>query len=396
MARRLLSTLLGLFLVVAAGAADRPPQQLHLVGDHWTAWNPPTPPPGTQVHLVVAGDTLWDLARRYLGDPYLWPQLWEKNQYILDAHWIYPGDPVVVGIEVAPVEEVVGEAPGAPPAELTAPGEEAPAEPMPAEDALASALAPARGTPQPLGAEDDIYCSGYIGELEESFPYRITGSEYQTLSPNMAGTGRTFEGVYGTVGTVKYGLSLGDIVYLDGGSDAGLSPGSLYTVVQPAAKVLHPVTRDLVGRLYEYQGRVRVLSVQPDGAIGEIVQACDPIRVGAALAPFTPEPVPLGRLTAPRPVNEPAPAARLAGAPIILMARDGLVSMGQDHVVYIDRGEQDLTPGDVFTIYRMNQEGFPPQPIGELAVLSVQGHSALAKILQSRATIYAGDRLEPK
>src|SRR4029078_8302284 len=87
-----------------ATAADRPPQGLHLVGDHWTAWNPPAPAATDQVHVVVKGDTLWQLAAKYYGDPYLWPQIWEKNQYIKDAHWIYPGDPLVLGLNVAPVQ----------------------------------------------------------------------------------------------------------------------------------------------------------------------------------------------------------------------------------------------------------------------------------------------------
>src|SRR3546814_822269 len=106
-------TLFGLTLAAGAlGAADRPPQRLHLVGDHWTAWDPPTSyPEGTQVNIIERGDTLWDLAGRFLGNPYLLPQLWENNQYILDAHWIYPGDPLAVGVEVVPVEQV-GEAPG--------------------------------------------------------------------------------------------------------------------------------------------------------------------------------------------------------------------------------------------------------------------------------------------
>ena len=26
-------------------------------------------------------------------NPYLWPQIWDQNRYITDAHWIYPGDP---------------------------------------------------------------------------------------------------------------------------------------------------------------------------------------------------------------------------------------------------------------------------------------------------------------
>ena len=58
------------------------------------------------MHVIVPGDTLWAIAGKYLGNSYLWPQIWEKNTYILDAHWIYPGDPLVLGPQVAPVEQL--------------------------------------------------------------------------------------------------------------------------------------------------------------------------------------------------------------------------------------------------------------------------------------------------
>jgi chemotaxis signal transduction protein/nucleoid-associated protein YgaU len=43
------------------------------------------------VHIVVKGDTLWDIAKSYLGNPMLYPEL-AKLSYIKDPHWIYPRD----------------------------------------------------------------------------------------------------------------------------------------------------------------------------------------------------------------------------------------------------------------------------------------------------------------
>jgi hypothetical protein len=385
-----------LALVVGAGSpiagADRPPQQLHLVGDHWTAWEPPVDlPPDVEVYTIVAGDTLWDLAARFLGNPYLWPQLWERNQYILDAHWIYPGDPLVVGVEVEPVEDLGGGEEGA--GEEGAPGEgEGPGE---GEEGLPGAVA--GGAPVPLGSESDIYCSGFVGDLEESFPQRIIGSEDEAVARESGRTEGTAASSFGSIDTLRYGMATGDIVYIDGGRAAGLSPGMVFTIVEPSIAIRHPVNGDVFGRLYRHTGRLRVLSVQEETAIAEIIAACDPVIVGSLLRPFEPEPVPLARRTVMRPPSFPASGESLVDAPVILRARDEIVALGEDHVVFIDRGVgDDVTPGDLYTIYRLNRRGMPPVVVGELAILSVHPRASVARIVASRQTIYVGDRLELK
>ncbi len=396
---------LGLCALSGAFAADRPPRDLHLVGDHWTAWNPPVPAEGVQVYTIVRGDTLWDLANRFLGNPYLWPQIWELNQYILDAHWIYPGDPLLIGPSATAGTSSYVEPEGDITADSGAPGEDGePQDTTPVEGVQTSAAA--SSPPQALGSESDIYCTGYIGEMEETFPFQVVGSEFENLTPHSSGRAREPEEVrapvvtsFGVVpgDTAKYGLAAGDIVYLDGGRAKGLAPGALFMAVQPGDRVRHPLFGDVLGRYYRYLGRIRVLSVQDDSAIGEVVQSCDPIEVGTTLKPFEEEPVPLGRRSGLRPVNFPASTKELEGAPSIVFAKDGIVTLGQDHVVFIDRGaEENVTPGDVYTIYRLNRPGIPPLVIGELAVLSVQRRTSLCKIIESRGSIFLGDRLQLK
>lgn len=356
--------------VAVAQTPTRPPRPLQKVGDHWTPYDPPTSfPEGVEVYIIRPGDTLWDLARRFLGDPYLWPQIWERNQYIRDAHWIYPGDPLVIGPRVAQVEE---------PAPVP-PSEFAPAEPAPAVPPVAPPAVPLPdedvwGQLVAVGAEDDVYCFAYlddVGETPMGTMFSAELAEYQEA------------------------YSTGDIVYLSVGAAEGIEAGQEFFLVMPGERLRHPGTRARMGQVMRYMGQARVLCAQEHTATAEIIASCDAIPLGTWIKPFEAIPIPMTVLTPPA-TRCDAPNDQAKG--FIIYSRDGMLTFGQDHTVMIDLGAVDqLLPGSLATIYRDDPRGRTPRLIlGELAVLTAGDHWATAKIIRSSLPMQVGDRIEVK
>ena len=54
----------------------------------------------------VITDTLWGISKRFIKDPYYWPNLWSHNPGIGNPHLIYPGQTLHIydgRIEIVPV-----------------------------------------------------------------------------------------------------------------------------------------------------------------------------------------------------------------------------------------------------------------------------------------------------
>lgn len=402
--RRVAPILLILIALPMLGATKKkssshPPRDLHRVGDHWTAYNPPDPgtyPPGAKTYAVKRGDTLWGIAQQFVKNAYLWPQIWESNTWITDAHWIYPGDVLLIEGEVA---QAASTADG-----TTSTSTGTSTVPMPTpQPSLASAAGrttketalgevglytnaadPAGGSksPIPLGAEADLYCYGYIGDPSEPMPNSVKAFEDYEMRYDRGAARQDLGG------------ATGDLVLIDGGTATGINAGETYIAVQLAETVMHPITHKVVGRQNEYRGQIRILCADEHSARGIIITSCHDIIPGARLKPLPQLPIPLARVPNMPGFCDPSSGKR-AGA--IVHAKDGWQeALGEGLLVEVDMGhDEQIQPGDFLTVYREDtQPGQPRQVLGEIGILTTEAHTATGKIVAMRRSMRVGDRVE--
>src|SRR5204863_6207714 len=254
-----------LLMVIATAAfaqhqSSHPPRELHRVGDHYTPYNPPDPatyPSGAKTHAIKAGDTLWALAQQYYGNAYLWPQLWETNTWITDAHWIYPGDTLLVEGETTASATVPTTT-----SATTAANTSATEQPQQPSSGLAVATTTPQQAPIPLATEADLYCYGYIGDPNESMPNHVDSYEDADIFYHPRVLEQTDAG------------SLGDLLYVVGGTSTGIVAGETYLVVEKGDLIHHPRSGHLIGREYKYIGQIRILCADETHSRAIVTQSC--------------------------------------------------------------------------------------------------------------------------
>ena len=328
---------------------------------------PTSIPEGAAYYIVEKGDTLWDLSARFLGNAYLWPQIWDQNKYIADAHWIWPGDPLILP-KVALVAEKAGTegAQGTP----EAAGLEAEAGALGAEGAGGGAAGAAL---TPVTEETTLQCADYVASDREDESLLVIGSE---------------------LGADKVALAERDIVYLNKGSNAGVKAGDLYTLHHVAYTVHHPVSGRKIGTKIETTGWVKVILVQDNTSCAVVEQSCADIHGGDYLKPFEKVNVPMVVPRAPAECCVP-PNGKVSRHVVDL--QDDATIAGQGQFVTIDAGTEDgIAPGNVFSVFRIVYPSVPTprDAVGEATVVSVRERTATAKITYSHKEVMVGDEAE--
>lgn len=358
-------------VMAMAQGRSAPPSDLQMRHGHWTPYDSPDPasfPPDARVHIIASGETLWSIASQYYGNPYLWPQLWEQNTYIRDAHWIYPGDPLLIQGESAAAD--------------VAAVDEMDIQPVVTSSGISASADLPMGVPIALGTEADILCWGYLGQEDEYLPIRVGAFEDVEL--------KYVEGAR----SQDTGAATGEILYIEGDGVEGLIPGETYLVVKPQQLVVRPGSRDVIGRHYDYRGQVRILCLIEGRAVAYISQSCSTINIGDRLKPLPLAPIPLSRET--RMANACTPVnGKQTG--YIVNAKDYSEALGEGSLVEIDLGRDDFVePGDFLTIYRHVPHTNSRQILGEVGVLTAEPGTATGRITRMRYSMRVGDMVEVK
>ena len=344
------------------------------VETHSSRWDYPKElnvPEGCRTHLVQKGDTLWDLAGKYLGNPFAWPQIWELNQWIKDPHWIYPGDPLVID-----PSRKVANADSVPDAVADLQPDQRRADPL-------SVRRPELG----FSFQDFIQLPFLATEGADAY-YKSQGAF--TISSNKQEDRRY--------------LGEGETIYINGGADQGLKAGDRFLIVKTLVRKLgHPDSpKKNLGDVLQQIGVARVTLAQAKGSSAVIERCLDTAEVGDHLVRFTePANLPLNlRTDTQEPIKIVSKAAQL------VYIRDGKQHSAGGDLVVIDQGtSQGLKVGDVLLATRVRQYPVGPTTsgkpsteqvtnyLGQALVVRADALTATCRILRSTEEILLGDTL---
>ncbi len=310
-------------------------------------------PSAPDTHQVTRGDTLWDIASRFLQNPWCWPQVWSLNRdQIRNPHWIYPGQKIVFDRQLGMLRiEAVEHASGASSVEKLSPT--ARAETLPA----ASPVPPLSPRLLAIAANYRLASTAEIAGAP-----RILGfSEHRRIA------------------------SAGDIALVDG----RLPSSKTLDVVRALNTVIDPDDGVSLGVPLLRVGRARLVGSDNLHRF-EILEADSELMAGDLLVPVEARPMP---------ELYPHAAAPIDGK-VAAVLKDSRWA-AQNDVVAINRGQRNgLDAGSVVSAARAVRIGGndlrpnpPSQPVATLLLFAVFERAAFGLVMRSSDVFSAGDAI---
>jgi len=320
-------------------------------------------------YVVKKGDTLWDIAKTFLRDPWYWPEIWNVNPQVQNPHLIYPGDILhlvyVAGARGGPGQPRLalerGNTVHVSPTVRSEP-REAPIRTVPFQTVAAFMSKPT------LLSSDQINAAGYLLASKD---------DHEAIAE----------------GNTIYARSLG-----------AAAVGMRYTVVHVGDELRDPDDNSILGYNGIYTGSGRVTRTgDPTSLIltdsaRESVAGDKVIRSNVDVA--------LDFM--------PSPPRKVVDGRIIAVA-DGVKTIGQYQVVAINRGARDgLAPGNVLGVFHAGalvpdtaKKGFlggsskffsekvrlPDEPSGTFMVFKTYDRMSYGLIMEAKDIIQVMDRV---
>jgi hypothetical protein len=356
-------------------------------------------PPAT--HIVQQGETLWGLAKQFLGDPLLWPEIYRLNTTVVeDPHWIFPGEE----LRFTPGAELAAQ-PGAPTA---APAESAAAQPQappPAPGEITVAPTPAdtsapRVQPSPSGNPFDgpTIFSSKTSVVAQANTLRLQSEQaYRTVRVGEHfSSGFLTEGEQFASGQILGNTRTASITRLTATTSATLF--SEVAVVPPPGDALkegdlllaYEVPRQIVpwGEMVRPTGLLKVTGVGTVGgnAAAQVIAVYQAITSGQLCM----------RVTGFTPSAQRSVAVDNGVAGSVIDVRDPHELLGFQDVLFIDRGAADSVHlGDIFQISGTTTAtsgiGEVVQNEAKVIIVYVRPHTATGVVIQiDRPDVHSG------
>jgi hypothetical protein len=343
-----------------------------------------------ETHTVREGDTLWDLAKKYRGDPFLWPDIYRMNTAVVeDPHWIYPGEVLrLTGADnvsavpaqdtPAPADSTPSATPSATPSVATASGDDAGR-----DDQRVGGL-------PPITAEDSAYTPLFSAATSEVMRETLRAYTEQPYRP-LRRSEFYSSGFLTEEQALPFGALLGPVTPSQIRSFSNRGVATLYTVVgiDPASGSAYQVGDSLLiaqlgpaiegyGRVVVPMGLARVTEATDGRYLASIVAVYGPIRKGQAVLPAE-------RFADADSAHAQPVAAGVRGR--LLGGRGRQELKAPQMVVFIDKGRRDgVAPGDLFEARRQPRRLADgalrvDEVMAQFQVVRVGERSATARIL---------------